>query len=123
MDSVEVKGLRFKGFHGCHAEERKTGGVFETDIVLYTNNTRAADSDQIQDAIDYVEVMDIVDRIMKVPKNLIETVARDIAKAALHAFPQCVKVDVRLKKLSPPVHHELDHVAVFTSLERGANNA
>lgn len=121
MDKIEIKGLRFKAFHGCHAEERLTGGVFETDITLYTDNSRPASSDKIEDAIDYVTVMDIVKRIMDTPKNLIETVAAEIAESMLHAFENAEEVEVVLRKMAPPVHHELDYVSVATKRTRGLN--
>ena len=123
MDKVDVKGLRFKGFHGCHAEERLTGGVFETDVTLSLDNSKAANSDQIGDAVDYVAVMDVVEHVMNVPKNLIETVANEIAKALLNRFPQCEDVVVTVKKLSPPVHHEVEYVSVTHALKRGEINS
>ncbi|MBT3648013.1 MAG: dihydroneopterin aldolase [Flavobacteriales bacterium] len=121
MDRIEIRGLRFKAFHGCHAEERLTGGVFETDIVILTDNTIPAKNDSIQEAIDYVEVMDIVKQIMGIPKNLIETVAADIADRMIEAFPRAEEVEVVVRKMAPPVHHELDYVSVVTTRKRRLN--
>ena len=121
MDKVEVNGLSFHAKHGCHPEERKTGGQFEVDIVVHCSFTDAAHSDNIDDAIDYVELMDIARLSMEHPRNLIETVAREIAEKILERFQQAEEVRVTLKKLKPPVVYALDFVAVSSTVKRTPN--
>lgn len=122
MDKVEVHGLRFHAKHGCHAEERKTGGTFDVDISIDCDFTQAATSDLISDAIDYVEVMRITEGIMSEPKNLIEHVANAICEAICMRYPEAKRCAVTIKKLQPPVGHELKHVAVTRILDRSVNN-
>ena len=70
MDSVVIKGLRFHAKHGCHKEERLTGGYFEADLEVFVDNSKAAQTDQICDAVDYVQVMEIAESIFEAPQNL-----------------------------------------------------
>lgn len=122
MDSVIIRGLRLHAKHGCHKEERFTGGYFEADLEIFTDNTNAAKTDQIGDAIDYVTVMEIAQRVFEKPQNLIERVAVLLGQDILNAFKSATRVDVEIKKLAPPVRYQLEYVSVKTSIERTENN-
>lgn len=122
MDRVEVRGLTFHAKHGCHAEERKTGGPFEVDILIDCDFSKAATSDRIEDAIDYVTVIALAAEIMAIPQNLIEHVANHIAQRILDDYQEAQRCTVTVKKLQPPVSHQLQYVAVTRILDRSANN-
>lgn len=121
MDRVEVRSLNLHAKHGCHAEERRTGGPFSIDVCVYGDFAHAVASDDIQDAVDYVGLMDLATSVMSVPKNLIETVAVDLAKAVLDRFTTVQKVDITIRKMKPPVKHDVEFVSCSTSLERAQN--
>ena len=119
MAKVEVRGLSFHAHHGCHPHERKSGGVFKVDLTVEGDFSASMESDDIADAVDYVALMDLCERIMKTPKNLIETVAHDIAWDVLRRFSAVNRVEVTVKKMKPPVKHDLEFVSASISLERG----
>ncbi|MEQ9187215.1 MAG: dihydroneopterin aldolase [Cryomorphaceae bacterium] len=121
MNKVEVKSLRIHAKHGCHKEERMTGGLFEVDICVYGDFFFAAKTDDIKDAVDYVGLMEVASEVMSIPKNLIETVAETIAQEVMRRFSSVLKVDVTIRKMKPPVKHDVDFVSCFTSLERAQN--
>lgn len=112
MGTVEVKGLKFHAFHGCHPEERKTGGTFEVDIVVDTDISKSARTDDLSETIDYVALMDISSQEMLKPRDLIETVAQDIAERIKNRFEMADRVEVKIKKHCAPVTYQLDYVAV-----------
>jgi len=122
MDKVTIKGLSFHAKHGCHKEERLTGGNFEADIDIYVDNSTASKTDKIEDAVDYVRVMEIAERVFSQPKNLIESVASTLCEELLKSFSAASRIDIQIKKLAPPVRHQLEYVAVSTSIERKQNN-
>lgn len=122
MDKVIVNGLRFHAKHGCHPEERNTGGVFEVDIIVDTDFTPAIEKDQIALAIDYVTLMTIAKTEMEQPRNLIETVAEAIGSAILSHYQIAKRCEITLKKLHPPVSFDLSYVAVKTIVDRSQNN-
>ncbi len=122
MDSVVIKGLRFHAKHGCHKEERLTGGYFEADLEVFVDNSKAAQTDQICDAVDYVQVMEIAESIFEAPQNLIEGIAQSLGQKILTHFKSAHRVSVEIKKLAPPVRFQLEYVSVKTSVERTENN-
>lgn len=111
MDKLSIHQQRIFAFHGCHPLEQKVGGEFTVDVDLYGSFERCSQSDNIAEAIDYVEVMDLVDRQMKVRRDLIETAAEDIAMAMKQKFRTVEKVRVRVTKLKPPVGHQIGGVS------------
>jgi dihydroneopterin aldolase len=121
VDKVTVSGLSFHAYHGCHPDERKTGGEFVVDLEVYGNFSDASKSDQIESAVDYVALMNLVSDEMKVARNLIEALAHDIALRVLDQHPRVIKVCVEVKKLRPPVSFALDYVSAFTSIDRTQN--
>jgi len=56
--AVELRGLRVFGRHGVHAEERERGQDFVFDVELDVGSRGV--SDEIGDAVDYVEVARVV---------------------------------------------------------------
>lgn len=121
MDKVIVNGLRFHSKHGCHPEERLTGGAFEVDIVVYTDFSTAAEQDDINLAIDYVALMSLAQSEMDKPRNLIETVADAIGSKILKQFKGAKKCEITLKKLHPPVSFDLSYVGVTRIIDRSQN--
>lgn len=114
-------GLKFHAFHGCHPLEAKTGGEFEVDIHVDTSFNQELTTDEIGDAIDYVLLMDIAETQMKVRCNLIEKVAANIAKSVQSRINRPHRIRVEVRKLMPPVQHELRHVSVSVELSHGMN--
>lgn len=112
MGSVQVKGLKFYAFHGCHPDERRVGGKFEVDIDVETDVEQAAYSDNLEDTVDYVVLMQIAEKQMKLRRDLIETVAQDIANDIKIRYAIAKKVEVTIKKHCAPVKYEIDYVSV-----------
>ena len=50
-------GIELHGFHGVLEEERREGQRFLVDLELEPSTTRAAETDQIEDAVDYRDVV------------------------------------------------------------------
>ena len=100
---LELKGMRFHAFHGCLPQERVNGGEYVVDFSVRMDVGRAAQSDELGDALDYSKVYAIVREQMEIPSNLIESVAGRIAASIRAAFPELPPFTVKLTKLAPPV--------------------
>lgn len=111
MDKVEVKGLRFHAFHGCHPDEQKVGGKFEVDVELRVAFNGFEREDELESTPDYVKVMDVASAEMHKPRKLIESVAASIGKELKSCFPEVSEVLVTVRKFQPPVNHELEYVS------------
>ena len=100
---LELKGMRFKAFHGCLPEERVQGGEYLVDFSVRLPLDRASESDELGDTLDYSHIYSLVRSEMEQPSNLIEHVAARIAASIRREFPALEPFTLKLTKLAPPV--------------------
>ena len=100
---LELKGMRFKAFHGCLPEERVHGGEYMVDFSVRLSLDRASESDALGDTLDYSCIYSLVRSEMEQPSNLIEHVAARIAASIRREFPALEPFTLKLTKLAPPV--------------------
>ncbi|WP_027340841.1 dihydroneopterin aldolase [Halonatronum saccharophilum] len=113
MDKIILNNLAFYGYHGALAAEKEIGQKFFIDIVLYTDISKAGDSDRLEDAINYASVYDLVKKICtKERYNLLEALATQIANGILFEFPRVKEVLVKIKKPEAPVDGIFDYFGV-----------
>ena len=53
LDRIELRGLKVRGTHGVFEHEKRDGQDFLVDLVLWTDFTAAAASDDLADTVDY----------------------------------------------------------------------
>ncbi len=112
MDVIRLKNMVFYGYHGVSESEKSLGGKFEVDVELHRDLTKAGQTDNLKDTINYEKVYKIVYDSTKNNKfYLIETLAERIAKSILQQF-QTEKVTIRVRKPHAPVRGVLDTVEV-----------
>lgn len=120
-DLIELRGLRVTGTHGVLREERLRAQPFEVDLDIEANLAAAGASDDLADTVDYAAVTDVVAKIVSGPHaDLMEHLALRIADAVL-AAPHVEAVTVRLRKLRPPVAHDLASAGVQIHRRRGGS--
>lgn len=100
---IELEGMEFKAYHGCLEQEKVRGNEFVVDFRGELDLSAAAESDNLNDTLNYAEIYDIVAYEMSVPSELLENVAGRILKAIEAQFPQLVSFSVRVSKKRPPV--------------------
>ena len=112
MDRITLKGLRFHGYHGVSESERKIGQKYEIDAELTCDLSTAGVTDELSHTIDYGRVVNLIIEIgTQRSFQLIEALANTVASAILDRFPvHEVRIDV--KKLSPPIAHQLSYAGV-----------
>jgi dihydroneopterin aldolase len=109
--TITLEEMRFHAFHGVMDDERVIGGTFLADI-SYIIDSKAIESDNIEDTINYAEIFDIVKEEMGKPSQLIEHVAGRIMKSIKNMFPQILETTVKISKLNPPVNGETKKATV-----------
>jgi dihydroneopterin aldolase len=115
---IVVNGIRFHAFHGLTKLERQIGVRHRVDVALVTEIGAAARTDQIENAIDYRTVHDVVVEVgRKNSFHLIETLALRIAKEILARFP-CAAVELMVCKETPVLDGMVDSVGVSLKLRR-----
>ena len=72
IGTIELEGMEFRANHGCLEREKVVGNDFVVDFRGEVNMTAAIESDNLEDAVNYALIYDIVAREMAVPSNLLE---------------------------------------------------
>ena len=121
MDKIEVKNLKIVGRHGVFDFERLQDRTFELDLVLFLDLSKASKSDDLEDTIDYAEIIDVVIKeFTKKNYNLIEAVAQSIISRLFKEF-NFHKVKLRIRKPHAPIDAEFDTVQVALERENDKN--
>lgn len=100
--TIELQGLRFFAAHGLYPEELRVGNEFELNIAIIIK----APKDKIvslENTVNYAEVYRIASEVFSVRKNLLETLAMEIAEALKEQFPEIKKSCIQVSKLAPPI--------------------
>lgn len=120
--SITIDNVRLYAFHGVMEQERTVGGWFTVALRVDYDFGRAAQTDCVDDTINYAELLKVVKREMGIPSKLLEHVAGRIAQVVVDEFPQVNSVWVRVVKLNPPMGANCDGAGVeieMTNQERG----
>ena len=123
MDRIVLKNMAFYGYHGNLASEQEQGQRFFVDVEIITDLTKAGQSDQLEDSINYVEVyetkspyFETVESIMTGEKhNLLERLGALIADSLYQYYQGIVGLSVTVRKPSVPISGILDYVEVITT--------
>lgn len=111
--TIEVNGIRLYAFHGCLPEETKIGGHYLVDVSMTTDFSVAAETDTLENTIDYVIVNRIVTEEMAIPSKLIEHVGQRIIKRLKDTLHNLHSLRIKVIKICPPINGDVENVAVI----------
>ena len=112
MDRIMIPGLRVLGVHGVLPEEKLRAQPFEIHLELGLDLSKAGDSDDLDDTVDYGAICEAVQRVVSGERHeLLERLATRIAEVCKED-PRIESVAVEVRKLNAPVAVDVDHVAV-----------
>jgi len=103
IGTIELLGMQFVAFHGVLPEEKENGNLFLVDFRCHYPIGKAADSDNLEDTLDYGSIHHIVAEQMSIPSNLLENVAGRIADSIVAHYPDLEWFEVAVSKQAPPV--------------------
>jgi dihydroneopterin aldolase len=113
MDRMLLKRMVFFGYHGVYPEENKLGQKYIVDLDLSMDLSRAAQSDDVEDTVNYAEIHSLVKGIVEgQPVKLIETLCEKIASTLLGTYTSIIKATVSVTKPNPPFDITFDGVTV-----------
>jgi len=116
MGVIEIEGMKFYAYHGHFEAEKVVGNWFEVNIRIETDSGKAAESDKLEDALNYQTVYERIKMTMQQKSALLENVAKRILDELYDQFPSIQKIRVKISKLNPPMGGEIEKVSV--TLER-----
>ncbi len=98
FDKIFIDDLLIRTIIGINPDERVHKQDVIINLVLFTDTRRAAESDSIDDAVNYKEIKMAVMKLVEGSSyNLVEKLASEIASCCL-GFPGVERVKVRLEK-------------------------
>lgn len=110
--AIQLEEMRFYAYHGVSDQERKVGNNYVVWLTVNTPLEGAMESDQLTQTINYAELYQLVRCEMEIPSRLIEHVAGRTVSAIRKRFPEITGMELKIKKLNPPIRGEVASAAV-----------
>ena len=110
--------VRFYAFHGVMPQERSVGGEFFVSVKVGYPLEKAMSSDDVADTLNYAALYEFVKKEMMQPSSLLEHVMGRIVEAIEKAFPEVTSVEVKIKKVNPPMGSDSNGAEVMGRFER-----
>ena len=115
MGLIEIEGMRFYAYHGHFKTERVVGNEFLADVSIETDCSKAAESDKLNDALNYQKVYETIKNEMNIKSHLLEHLAGRIIDALYTRFPEITSCRVKISKMNPPMGGQIGKVSVTLS--------
>lgn len=118
-DQITITGIHGYGHHGLFENERSNGQDFYVDLILNLDLSQAAQSDAIEDTVNYAEITELTHHeITTDPVNLIEKLAYRIAERILSSHPKVKAITVTVHKPQAPVGLKVQDISVIVNKTR-----
>ena len=111
MGLITAEGIRVFGYHGHLPEEAVLGGHFIVNVWVEADTTVVEKTDDLNDTVDYVKIIDIVKEQMAIRADMIEAPAKRIVDVIL-SLNKVQKVTVEVEKILPPIDASFDKISV-----------
>ena len=113
MAKIRIHNMMFYGFHGTYEYEREQGQKFYVDVIVKTRDDHAADTDRPEDDVDSAHVYSVVKDVVENKRYiLLQTLATEVNKHVLAAFPQAGESTTIIRKPSVPIAGPIDYVEI-----------
>ena len=126
MQQIYIRNLRLRAQHGVLTQEKVVGGDYVVNVTADYPIAKACVSDDVADTMNYAEALEVVKRVMRIPRKTLECVAYNIARELLTTFTELQSVTIDVCKQCPPMGADCDGAGVrlsLTALELKADDA
>ena len=110
--TIRLENMEFRAAHGCYDLEKKVGNRFVVTVEIEAESEEAAREDNVQKAVNYLNVYELVGEQMRITSDILENVALRIGDAIREKWPQVERVRVEVSKLAPPLGGKIEKVTV-----------
>lgn len=121
MAIIELEEMEFYAYHGCFKEEQIVGNRFTVNAELTTDIDIPAKTDNITDAVNYVEVYRIIKEEIAITSHLLENVASRMTNRIFDEFPSIENIRLKISKVNPPMGGKMKQVSVILNKRRYIN--
>jgi len=115
MGKITLNTIKLFANHGCLDEEGKIGSLYHVTLSAWADFKKAAQTDNLIYAVDYVHLNKIVKEEMAIRSQLLEQVADRILDRILKELSSIRKVKVRVSKINPPIGGNVSDVSIIMS--------
>lgn len=99
MGTLGFKDLRIECIIGVHPHERETPQPLTVSVSIDTDFASAADSDDVENTIDYDRVVALVSQLAQEKRyRLLEALAADASELILSTFAEASRVEIEIEK-------------------------
>jgi 7,8-dihydroneopterin aldolase/epimerase/oxygenase len=109
---IDLEEMVFYAYHGCFKEEQMVGNSFIVNISLETEVSKPMLTDNIKDALNYVNVYNAVKEEMAINSHLLEHLTARIINRLFEQFPAIMHATVKVSKMNPPMGGQMKSVSV-----------
>lgn len=118
---LELEGMEFFAYHGCYRDEELNGNYFKADLSLEADLSPAAESDRLEDTLDYVLAYGIVRDAMHQRSALVENVCQRILKNLFQQFPLLISARIKISKRHPDIGGDMENFSVVIEKTRDSD--
>ncbi len=118
MDSfILLENMRFFAQHGVFEQERLVGNLFEVNLKIKVDISRAVETDNVEDTISYADVYDLISKEMMQPSNLLEHLAGRILHVVKKQYSNISGIEIKVSKLNPPLNGQVEKASVVVLVD------
>ncbi|QSS97855.1 dihydroneopterin aldolase [Psychroflexus sp. ALD_RP9] len=118
MDAIILENIRIYTNHGCLTEESKIGSNYRVDLKVEADLSTSAESDQLEDTVDYVHLNAIIKQEMAIRSKLLEHVGKRILDRIFNELDMVNFAEVKVCKLNPPIGGDVEGVTILMTKHR-----
>lgn len=100
---ILLKDLRFYAYHGVFENERSTGNEFIVNLSVSIPFKTEIEEDDLEATVSYADLYEIVEKEMKKPRKLLETVTAGVYNQIHLKYPQVTGGFISIEKVRPPI--------------------
>lgn len=109
---ILLKEIRCYAYHGVAPQENLIGNEYIIDLKLKVNISKAAQTDEVADTVNYAEVHQVIMTEMAVPSKLLEHAGGRIVEKVFQQFPTIEEIELRLSKRNPPMGADIESAGI-----------
>ncbi len=104
--------LHFFAYHGVSPQENVVGNEYILSLRLGADITRAMETDDVTDTLNYAEVYRVLKEEMEIPSKLLEHVGGRLVRRLFREFPTLEHIDLKIAKRNPPMGADIASAGV-----------
>lgn len=114
--TVSLNGLEVMAHIGVYDHEREKSRPFLIDASLEMSAEVKIEAVTLEETLNYETLLLIIQKELKEPELLLETVANRIVLAARESFPKATAMSIHIQKKNPPLKAKVDSSSVKLSV-------